>query len=162
MRIRPGTREDFAAIGRVELSAGTLFEGTHMAWAVGDTTPEELLLNGVENAALWVAEVDGEIAGFLFAEAIECELHLREVAVSREFQGKGIGRALVETVVVEASARGLAAVTLTTDRTLPWNAPWYAQLGFAILTGTDIPPRLAQQLASEIEPYQRCAMRRAV
>ncbi len=41
MRIRLGQSGDFPAIEQVELSAGTLFEGTHMAWAVGDSTPAE-------------------------------------------------------------------------------------------------------------------------
>ena len=161
MQIRAGLRVDFAAINQAELSAGTLFEGTHMAWAVGDMTPAAILQEGIENAALWVAEIDGTIAGFVLAEAIDGDLHLRELAVSREFQGKGIGRALVENALAVAALRGLAAVTLTTDRTLPWNAPWYVQLGFAILSGSDVPPRLARQLATEPEPHQRCAMRRA-
>lgn len=161
MRIRPGQRCDFAAINRAELSAGTLFEGTHMAWAVGDSTPATVLDEGVENDSLWVAEADGMVAGFLLVEEIGRDLHLREVAVSREFQGRGFGRALVETALAEAARRGLAAVTLTTDRTLSWNAPWYAKLGFAILSGSDIPRRLARQLATEPERHQRCAMRRA-
>jgi ribosomal protein S18 acetylase RimI-like enzyme len=162
MEIRPGRIADFAAISQVELSAGTLFEGTHMAWAVGDTTPLSILREAVENQALWVAGVDAEIAGFLLAEAIDSDFHLREVAVSRAYQGCGIGRALVETAVAEAARRGLAAVTLTTDRTLPWNAPWYEKQGFAILSGGAVPPRLAKQLAAETEPQHRCAMRRAV
>ncbi len=162
MRIRLAQCGDFPAIRQVELSAGTLFEGTHMAWAVGDTTPAEILDAGLENSVLWVAETDSAIAGFLLAEAIEGDLHIRELAVSREFQGQGIGRALVKNAHRVAARRGLDAVTLTTDRTLPWNAPWYLQLGFTILTGRDIPPRLAQQLEAEPQPQQRCAMRRSV
>jgi ribosomal protein S18 acetylase RimI-like enzyme len=162
MRIRLAKSDDFPAIRQVELSAGTLFEGTHMAWAVGDTTPAEILDTGVENNVLWVAETDRAIAGFLLAEAIEGDLHIRELAVSRECQGRGIGRALMENSYGEAVRRGLEAVTLTTDRTLPWNAPWYLQLGFSILTGLDIPPRLARQLEVEPQPPQRCAMRRTV
>ncbi len=121
-----------------------------------------ILDTGVENNVLWVAETDVAIAGFLLAEALDGDLHIRELAVSRECQGRGVGRALVENTLDEAARRGLDAVTLTTDRTLPWNAPWYLQIGFKILTGQDIPPRLARQLKAEPQPHQRCAMRRAV
>jgi hypothetical protein len=53
-------------------------------------------------------------------------------------------------------------VSLTTDRTLPWNAPFYARLGFELVEGDDVPPdvqvRLAGQVAAGFDPAQRCAM----
>jgi hypothetical protein len=53
-------------------------------------------------------------------------------------------------------------VSLTTDRTLPWNAPFYARLGFVIVEGADVPPelqaRLDGQAAAGFDPAQRCAM----
>ncbi|RUQ46321.1 GNAT family N-acetyltransferase, partial [Corynebacterium pseudodiphtheriticum] len=50
------------------------------------------------------------------------------------------------------------AVTLTTFKHVPWNAPFYTRLGFKPETD----PRLAQILADEyahgFEPGSRCAM----
>jgi ribosomal protein S18 acetylase RimI-like enzyme len=158
MRIRPGLSEDLPAIERAELSAGTLFEGTHMDWAIGDTTLPADLREGIANGTLWVAEVDGLVTGFLLGEAIGEHFHIWEIAVSRELQGRGIGLALVETALAAAAGRGLKQATLTTDRSLPWNAPWYLRLGFTIAKEADAPRHLSAQLDSEPRPNLRCAM----
>jgi N-acetylglutamate synthase-like GNAT family acetyltransferase len=50
-----------------------------------------------------------------------------------EFQGRGIGRALVETVEAWAVERELGGVTLTTFRDVEWNRPLYEHLGFSVL-----------------------------
>ena len=47
---------------------------------------------------------------------------------------QGRGRALVEAVCSWAAANGYPAVTLTTFRDVPWNAPFYSKLGFRELT----------------------------
>jgi hypothetical protein len=63
--------------------------------------------------------------------------------------------------IAEAARRGLA-VSLTTDRTLRWNAPFYARLGFVLLKDAAVPPdlqaRLDSQVAAGFDPAQRCAM----
>lgn len=158
IRVRPGVAADFPAIAAVERSAGALFAGTHMDWAVGELTDEADLAEAAQANMLWVAECDGEIAGFLLAEGIDGDLHIWELAVGRDRQRRGIGRKLVEVALAEATERGFAAATLTTDRTLAWNAPWYRGLGFRAFPSAEIPARLAAQLASEPSPHQRCAM----
>ena len=42
---------------------------------------------------------------------------------------------------------GLAAVTLTTFRDVPWNAPFYRRAGFTVVD--DPPPGLAELRAAE-------------
>lgn len=113
---------------------------------------------------VWVAEDAGELIGFAACEPFDDGLHLWEVAVCHEHQGRGVGRALVARAVAEARALGLPAVTLTTFRQIPWNAPFYARLGFKE------PRRLNERLravlereaAKGLDPTARCAMRRAV
>ena len=85
-----------------------------------------------------VAETDGALAGF---SACPDALHLWELAVRRDAQGKGLGKALVEATLALARARGLPAVTLSTFREIPWNAPFYARMGFRELP--ELNPRLA-------------------
>ena len=81
---------------------------------------------------VWVADDVGELIGFAAAQAYFDALHLWELAVRHDRQGRGAGRALVEAAATEARRLGLPAVTLTTFRDIPWNGPLYARLGFRL------------------------------
>ena len=59
-----------------------------------------------------------------------------------EAQGQGSGRALMKATLDLASARRLPSVTLSTFRDIPWNAPFYASMGFKALAVNDLNPRL--------------------
>jgi GNAT superfamily N-acetyltransferase len=133
-----------------------------MEWAVGETTPVGELAAALGRGDLWVADVNGSAAGFLLAETLAGDFYIHELAVGGAFQGRRIGAELIDAAMAEASARGFKAATLTTDRILPWNAPYYARLGFALLGHADTPPALAARLASQPSPERRCAMRRAI
>ena len=115
---------------------------------------------------VWVAEEAGRLIGFATCEAFEHELHLWELAVRLEAQGKGAGRALIAAVEEEARTRGLPAVTLTTFRDIPWNAPFYARCGFVELSDENLGPFLTLVREKEVEigldVANRCAMRLAL
>ena len=55
---------------------------------------------------------------------------------------QGLGRLLIWAVVDWATAGGLPALTLLTFREAPWNAPYYASLGFGPLADTALTPGL--------------------
>jgi GNAT superfamily N-acetyltransferase len=115
---------------------------------------------------VWVARDAGQLIGFATCEAFEHELHLWELAVRHDAQGKGAGRALIAAIVDEAQARGLPAVTLTTFRDIPWNAPFYARCGFVELSDDQLGPFLTLVRDKEVEigldVANRCAMRLAL
>jgi GNAT superfamily N-acetyltransferase len=115
---------------------------------------------------VWVAEEADQLIGFATCEAFEDELHLWELAVSHEAQGKGAGRALLAAVADEARARGLPAVTLTTFRDVPWNAPFYARCGYVEIPEADFGPFLKlvreKETAIGLDVASRCAMRLAL
>lgn len=165
VRIRRTSREDIAALPAVERSAAELFLSIPaLAWIVDDPLTTE-----VEHAELaaagtsWVALQGVRPVGFLLAEVIADELHVWEVAVSRDHQGQGIGRRLMAAAVDAARSRGLAAVTLTTFLNVPWNAPFCQRLGFQPLV-PEMTGRLAALLAEEAarDLPDRCAMRLAL
>ena len=112
---------------------------------------------------VWVVEADGALVGFAACEAFDDALHLWELAVRRECQGLGFGRALVAACIAEARIRGLPAVTLATFRDIAWNAPFYAGSGFAEVPAVALNPRLAGDLDAEarrgLDVANRCAMR---
>jgi N-acetylglutamate synthase-like GNAT family acetyltransferase len=120
---------------------------------------EPLLADGL----VWVAEADGALVGFAACEAFDDALHLWELAVRRECQGRGLGRALVAACIAQARIRGLPGVTLTTFRDIAWNAPFYAGSGFAEVPQGALNARLAGDLDTEarrgLDIANRCAMR---
>ncbi len=112
----------------------------------------------------WVAAAGGDRpVGFLSAEIAGQDLHIWEISVDHLHQGFGIGRKLIRHAIDAAAAHGLAAVTLTTFRTIPWNCPYYERLGFSTLDEAALSPRLSDVLDLEAEHGlqrdTRCAMR---
>jgi GNAT superfamily N-acetyltransferase len=71
--------------------------------------------------------------GFACVDIVEGVAHLWQLSVLPSFGRRGIGRALVQAVCDWASSNGYRAVTLTTFRDVPWNAPFYDRLGFRVL-----------------------------
>jgi GNAT superfamily N-acetyltransferase len=109
-----------------------------------------------------VAQVGEAMAGFLVAQPFSRELHIWEMDVAPAFQRRGIGAGLVRAAQIDARNTGFKALTLTTFRDLAWNAPFYARLGFEEVTALDAHPRLAGELANEVDDGlpadRRCAM----
>lgn len=163
--IRAAIPADILSLPAVERSAAERFRGTHMDWAAdGGTVPLPVLARAMARGQLWVAEVQGgEVAGFLLAESEEGDLFIKEVSVALPHQGRGIGRALLRHAGEAAQAAGHTALALTTDSELPWNALFYARLGFRRLDHASLTPALRRRLAAEaslgLDMSRRCAMR---
>lgn len=120
----------------------------------------------IASGTSWVAlDEAGAIDGFLIAARCDDELHINEIAVRREAQGKGRGNVLMAAVITWARAQNFRALTLTTFIDVPWNAPFYGRLGFQrVEAGND--PRLdgllQQEIARGLPAARRCAMRLTV
>lgn len=114
-------------------------------------TSLEKLADALNDDLLFVAADRDDVAiGFLAAEIVGDELYIGEVDVLRAFQGKGAGRRLVLRAIAEAEKRNMRRVTLTTDRLVPFNAPFYATLGFSIATGEGLSPHLRANLERQV------------
>lgn len=104
-----------------------------------------------------------QIVGFGACQACEDALHLWELAVRRERQGQGIGRAIVAACTDLGRRRGLPAVTLSTFRDIAWNAPFYGRLGFIEVPEAAFNRRLAlirqREVDLGLDVANRCAMR---
>jgi GNAT superfamily N-acetyltransferase len=127
-----------------------------------EVAPMEVYLPLAAQGLVWVAAEVGQLIGFASSEVFEGELHLWELAVRRESQGRGVGRALIAAVAQEARKLGLP-VTLTTFRDIPWNAPFYARCGFVEMSEAEFSPLLKlvfeRQAALGLDVANRCAMR---
>lgn len=100
--------------------------------------------------------------GFVAGEITDDCLYIEEVDVLMERQKQGHGRRLMQVAIAWARRERLRAVTLTTFRSIPFNAPFYASMGFVVLETPT--PHLAATLADEIARgfEDRCAMRLAL
>jgi ribosomal protein S18 acetylase RimI-like enzyme len=161
--IRIGLTADLNALADVEESAGSLFVGTHMAWAAEiPKRARDAYMPSLSQNLLWVAEVSGVVVGFIAASHHGDFIYVEEMSVHRDYQRRGIGRALLATLISSTKDRGASAVGLVTDRELPWNRPFYERAGFTVLANQSVPSELASYLAQEVErsrePARRCAM----
>ncbi|WP_082118410.1 GNAT family N-acetyltransferase [Rhizobium sp. LC145] len=159
-RARPA---DLDRMAEIELDA-------HEVWAAAcgftgepSVMPREALKKALGEGLLFAAADEADRAvGFLAATEREGRLHIGEMSVETAWQKKGIGRRLMQTALEEGRRRGLPAATLTTDRLITFNAPFYASLGFRELPQAELPPDLKETLAAEIEagldPDRRIAM----
>jgi ribosomal protein S18 acetylase RimI-like enzyme len=115
----------------------------------------------------WVA-VDGtdQPLGFVLIKLVDGRAHIEQVSVLPAQARRRIGRDLIDHVAAWAAARGLPALSLTTFREVPWNAPYYERLGFDVLAPEDYGPELGALLTEEaghgLDPEQRVAMVRAI
>ena len=161
--VRPTHPGDVTALPAIERAAGERFRDyPELAWlAEGEVISAEQHLDYVERGLSWLALANDQPVGFILAEAHPSSLFIVELSVDLDWQGKGIGRRLIACVADQARKRGLASLTLTTFRDVPWNAPFYARLGFEMIT--TLTPELREKREEETAhgfAYEtRCAMR---
>lgn len=160
LRIRPTTLNDIAALPAIErAAAGRFRDFPALAWlADGEVISAEQHLDYVERGLSWLALANDQPVGFILAEAHPSSLFIVELSVDLDWQG---GRQLIARVADHARNRGLTALTLTTFRNVPWNAPFYTRLGFEKMT--TLTPELRRKREEETAhgfAYEtRCAMR---
>jgi GNAT superfamily N-acetyltransferase len=159
---RPG---DVAVLPGTEREAASLFAGMSIPRGVlEETTPPVELEAARQGGRLWVARAaDGQVVGFAQVELVGGGPHLEEMDVHPAHARRGIGRRLVFAVQAWARAAGHPALTLTTFRDVPWNAPFYASCGFRVLGPAELPPALRavveEEAARGLDPATRVVMR---
>ncbi|PPK69606.1 GNAT family N-acetyltransferase [Actinokineospora auranticolor] len=159
--IRKAVRADYPRMREIEVIAGAAFADVGLPEIAeddgfSDEEFDELLDDGVG----WVLEQDRVDAYLLGGEVGGCG-HIAQVTVDPAYRGRGLGRELVDHFERWARAAGLAALTLTTFRDVPWNRPYYERIGFRVIQPT---PELRELVALEAEegldPELRVCMRR--
>ncbi|WP_049007399.1 GNAT family N-acetyltransferase [Enterobacter cloacae] len=161
--VRPTRCDDVYALPAIERAAGERFRRyPELAWlAEGEVISAEQHLEYAERGQSWLALANDRPVGFILTEAHSSSLFIVELSVDLDWQGKGIGRQLIACVADHARQLGLTSLTLTTFRDVPWNAPFYARLGFEQIA--ELTPELRQKREDEaahgLAYESRCAMR---
>lgn len=154
-------QDDLPHLPGIELSAAQAFAGTDMpAFLLTDSAPPDAWRAHLLAGLLWVAEAEGAPVGYLAARADGDRLHIDELDVARDHQGRGLGRRLLTVAAEAARSRGMNRLSLTTFRNIPWNGPFYASFGFREWPEDEAPAAIRQALAHEAARGlpDRCAM----
>ncbi len=162
--IRPATAEDLPVLQDVERAAGEPFRALGMAMIADDDPPSIAELTAYLSAdRAWVFDDGGPVA-YLLADVVDGHGHLEQVSVHPDHARRGLGRRLIEHAAEWAAREGLAGLTLTTYAEVPWNAPYYARLGFATLDDEELTEGLkavrAHEIARGLDAWPRVTMRR--
>lgn len=148
----------------IERAAAELFANSPdlADFDINDTWTPDDLRRFIRKGHCLVSHVSDEMAGFLVSEPFGRELHIWEMDVDPRFGRQGIGEGLIRAAQIDARNSGFSALTLTTFRDLPWNAPFYARVGFLEISAPDTHSRLAEELTNEADEglpaERRCAM----
>jgi GNAT superfamily N-acetyltransferase len=163
--IRPATPEDGPALQQIERLAGERFRDVGRP-EIAEHEPASLHELGAyaSDGRAWVAlDEAGAPTGHVLVDVVDGNAHIEQVSVIPAWQGRGVGRALVDQVGAWATVAGLPAITLTTFTDVPWNGPLYRHLGFRDLAEEELGPELRAvrdaEAAHGLDPRQRVCMR---
>lgn len=164
MRFRPAEAGEAERLIEIETAAAMLF-ADHGYPALAEAAPASPERNRAmlrERRALVAADSRGQPVGFALTEQIGRVEWLCELSVHPDQGRRGIGGALVEAVAEAARGRGCGRLGLSTFRTLPFNAPFYARHGFAEVSLDHAEPLLVERWRAEVpagvDPAERVLM----
>ncbi|NLE18151.1 MAG: GNAT family N-acetyltransferase [Propioniciclava sp.] len=126
---RPATPADAAAIQRLnrdDLGYDHPLDAVVAALADALASPRDLVM---------VAEVDGDVVGYVHAEEhrllyLDLLVNVMGIAVLADAQGRGAGRALMEHVEGWARERGASGLRLVSGEARAGAHAFYERLGF--------------------------------
>ena len=131
--IRVASTADLPLLAPLELQAAARFSDSAHRYAQELPPFDAQELDALQRAGtVWVAvpaAADVPV-GFAIAGWLGDEPYLHELDVAPAFARRGIGRALIARVAAWAGTTGCRSLLLSTFADVPWNAPYYARLGF--------------------------------
>jgi GNAT superfamily N-acetyltransferase len=164
--IRPARRTEAGTLRDIERAAGRAFIAAgYPDVAAYEPTHGDDLRDAVNDGMLFVAaDMTDWPVGFVFCATLDHGLYVQEINVHPDHAGHRLAIPLLEAADDLARQLDLPALLLTTFRTVPWNAPYYARLGFSILPeaaiGPDLQIVIARQRMAGLDISARVAMRR--
>lgn len=168
--VRTARVADLSSLPAIERGAARMFASTaYPEIAREPTSTVAEYRSWLERDALIVAVApSGEPVGFAVAYEVDGDAYLHEIDVDPGHGRRGVGRTLVDFVKARAARQGYGRLTLSTFRDVPWNAPYYARLGFVELAEADAGPGLralrdrerANGLAVEDRLFMACDLPR--
>ncbi|HVK42162.1 MAG TPA: GNAT family N-acetyltransferase [Phenylobacterium sp.] len=165
LRLRGANTSDINRVREIERASATRFLGTaRAALAEEEPTDAATLAARIASGGLLVAEEGGEAVAFVMFLEVEGCGYVEQIDVAPSHERRGIGARLIEAVADLARERGWPALTLSTFKDVPFNAPYYRRLGFAEVE--ELTPAMlairAEHVARGLDESMRVFMRREV
>jgi GNAT superfamily N-acetyltransferase len=151
--IRLAQPAELPYLQEIEVASGEPFRDVGMP-EIADDDP--MSLEALAEHEVWVAVGEqGVPLAFIAVGDVDGAVHIHQVSVHPAHAHQGIGAALIEHVT-----RTARAVTLTTFRDVPWNAPYYERLGFREITGisSGLAEIMREEASRGLDPATRVAM----
>ncbi len=164
--IREARTDELPELREVERAAGLPFRAIGMDAVAEDDPPTvaELAAYQADGRAWVCTDAADRPVAYLLVAVVDGHAHIEQVSVHPEHARHGIGRRLIAVAREWALARGLAQLSLTTYAEVPWNAPYYARLGFEVLAPDRLTPGLRAirdgEAARGLDAWPRVVMRR--
>ncbi|WP_291443092.1 GNAT family N-acetyltransferase [Desulfovibrio sp.] len=138
-------------LAAIEVAAAGIFPpGSIPDHIRSEFSPVDKLHEAVQSGLLWVAlDQAGNPVGYAYVRLIDHAALLAQIDVHPDHMRKGIGAALIGRVAGRMRQRQVPAIYLTTFTHVPWNAPFYARLGFTALDDAGLPQFLKDILEEE-------------
>lgn len=129
--VRPARPSDLRRLAAVEDAGAPMYAehfGDRVVPALVAPAPSGAERDG--SGFLLVAAAERRLVGFAHVVPHDLHAHLEQLSVLPSHHRHGIGTRLVGAAMEEARWAGYDRMSLTTYRDVPWNAPFYAGLGF--------------------------------
>ena len=162
------TDDDWKTLPGIEERAASLFSPEDVSpELVADPTEASIYRRAQDDGRVFVARDEmGRIAGFAHLIWIDGHAHLEELDVEPAFGRQGIGRRLALAACDWARRQRSDRITLSTFRDVPWNAPFYARLGFTPIAESELTSELLRLRENEkamgLDPGKRLMMSRSL
>ncbi len=133
--IRPARPDDLPKLARLEQASAERFRASpHQYASELPTFDAEHLAALQAGGSVFVAtDEHDEPIGMAIGGVLGGEAYLHELDVLEGHGRRGVGRALIGRVAEWARAAGHTTLALSTFSDVPWNAPYYARLGFEVV-----------------------------
>jgi [ribosomal protein S18]-alanine N-acetyltransferase len=128
-RIRPATSADHTTIVAVDSAA------FRPPWQISAGVARRAM---AQASCLTVAEMDGQIVGYQLTTPTPTGAHLARLAVRPEWQGHGVGAALVAEMIGQCCRQGIQQLSVNTQDTNAASLAVYQRLGYR-LNGVSYP-----------------------
>lgn len=137
MKIRPAKAEDAAQVLEISKEVNRFLASRRPE--VGEfKNPLGFYPQAIKEKLIFVAEEGGLVVGYVLAVINEKpddlsrfpHLNVDELAVAKEFQGSGVGKALMEEIQRWAKEKGLKSIRLSVWEFNPIAIRFYEKLGY--------------------------------
>lgn len=140
--IRLAERSEIPVLAAIQLEAASRFPDDVLPEPMRSsyTVSRELMEHAVEKGRLWIAHIGDNIPlGYAVWREVEGTAILEQVDVMPQYGKQGIGTFFVRHSMAQVLEAGHNCLYLTTFSSVPWNAPFYSNLGFTIVEDEKLP-----------------------